>query len=351
MKKTFLKLFSLILVLDIVLQAPIVSRAESDTVYVTSEISMNAGVSNLDFLYSIRDKGYSIYNIKTNKDMFLYSDRSLQTKTRFGIKAGVVGKFKILDVSKLKKSVKVTAGNRTGWFPISFFTPDINIKCYPYQLTETISCYSIPFKSTSSGKIGKVKPIGTVGTSENDIWILSTSDSYVRVAIGGSKLICYVLKSELYSNPLDCDRNYLICPQTGYTSPIYIGSSYSSNEARLYLTRARYYKATEGTYIYTVDQDCLVYVTYNDGWYQIKKYSTNFCFDVKGGESKPETALQLYYNNNTAAQDFQIFKKDNKYYIHSRLGTYVDIKGGHGFDLQLYTGNNTSAQWWTFIAK
>ncbi len=96
-------------------------------------------------------------------------------------------------------------------------------------------------------------------------------------------------------------------------------------------------------------------VTYlNNGYYKISSIGNkNYNLDVKGAGKKNRTNVQLYKNNNTKAQQWIIKSTgDGYYYIVSRCNNlYMDVKGGKSANktnIQMYKGNKTKAQKFIF---
>ena len=88
-----------------------------------------------------------------------------------------------------------------------------------------------------------------------------------------------------------------------------------------------------------------------DGYYKVIDTETGKALDVKGQSSANGTNLQEYKDNGTKAQLWRFIKnEDGSYFIKSKIGTVVDLRAGEtkeNTNVQLYTYNkNAAAQKW-----
>lgn len=87
-----------------------------------------------------------------------------------------------------------------------------------------------------------------------------------------------------------------------------------------------------------------------DGWYTITNIGSGLCLDVTGANNASGANLQQYINNKSDAQKFKFYDAGNgTVYIKSKLGTYVDVMYGMsqaGTNVQMYSFNGSNAQRW-----
>lgn len=84
-------------------------------------------------------------------------------------------------------------------------------------------------------------------------------------------------------------------------------------------------------------------------YYEITAIHSALLLDVCGGNDKPGTNIDQYFDNSTDSQKWLFKKTDDNYYnIISKNGLVMDVEGGHiddcGANIQLYYSNDTDAQ-------
>lgn len=89
------------------------------------------------------------------------------------------------------------------------------------------------------------------------------------------------------------------------------------------------------------------------GWYKILMHSSQKALDVKDGDKSPGANVQLYKYNGTDAQKWRFYLAGNGYYyIKNKLNKAefcLDVDGrrrANGTNVQVYKGNGTDAQKW-----
>ena len=97
-----------------------------------------------------------------------------------------------------------------------------------------------------------------------------------------------------------------------------------------------------------------VIIAYN-GNYKIQNVNSNLPMDVHNGSREAGANVKQYpdwMDNNEAQQWYFEDAGNGYYYIHSALGTYLDVSGGvsaNGQNIQTYTGNESAAQKWKLV--
>ena len=90
--------------------------------------------------------------------------------------------------------------------------------------------------------------------------------------------------------------------------------------------------------------------TGSGNWYNLIKKGTFKALDVAGGVSRSQVKVQLYDYNGTYAQQWRMVSDGNDYcYLQNRLGYYLDAQGGNsanGTQIWTYTWNKSNAQKW-----
>ena len=87
-----------------------------------------------------------------------------------------------------------------------------------------------------------------------------------------------------------------------------------------------------------------------NGKYTLRNVNSNLAVDVKDRSSANEANVQQYnfWPWETSGQQWTFESAgDGLFYIHSALGTYLDVPGGvatNGMNIQMYTGNGTASQ-------
>ncbi len=88
----------------------------------------------------------------------------------------------------------------------------------------------------------------------------------------------------------------------------------------------------------------------SSGWHKICSQSSGKALDVTGAVKKPGVNVQLYDYNGTDAQLWRFYTTDQGYYyIQNKLGYYLDVDGGktaNSTNVQVYSKNDTNAQKW-----
>ena len=88
----------------------------------------------------------------------------------------------------------------------------------------------------------------------------------------------------------------------------------------------------------------------NDGYYRIVNYQSKKTIDVVAGLSSDGANIQIWDNNNSCAQKWSILKNDNYYtFISACSNKVIDLEAGlamNGQNIQLYGANDTKAQQW-----
>lgn len=99
------------------------------------------------------------------------------------------------------------------------------------------------------------------------------------------------------------------------------------------------------------------YVKIEDGTYSINsKVNNNMMLDVDGGKKANGTNIQIYADNETISQQFDITHLGSGWYkisMHSSPKKVVDVKDGNknsGANVQLHDYNGTDAQKWRFYS-
>lgn len=82
-------------------------------------------------------------------------------------------------------------------------------------------------------------------------------------------------------------------------------------------------------------------------------YNENYVIDIKGNENANNTPAQIYPENGTDAQIFDIVYRSDEYYsiVQSSTNKVLDVAGGvtYATFVNLYEYNGTDAQLWKFI--
>ncbi len=90
-----------------------------------------------------------------------------------------------------------------------------------------------------------------------------------------------------------------------------------------------------------------------NGWYVISNAYPKMCLDVQGGSGKSGTNVNLYHYNGTDAQKWRFYSAGNGYYsIMNKCGNYLDVSGGaakNDTNVQVYEKNGTDAQKWKLV--
>lgn len=90
-----------------------------------------------------------------------------------------------------------------------------------------------------------------------------------------------------------------------------------------------------------------------NGWYKICSFSSGKALDVAAAEKKPGVNVQLYSYNGSDAQLWRFVAVDNEYYyIQNKLGYYLDVDGGrteNNTNVQVFSKNATNSQKWKLI--
>ena len=90
-----------------------------------------------------------------------------------------------------------------------------------------------------------------------------------------------------------------------------------------------------------------------NGWYVISNTYPKMCLDVQGGSSKSGTNVNLYHYNGSDAQKWRFFSAGNGYYyIMNKCGNYLDLSGRvakNDTNVQVYKKNGTDAQRWKLV--
>ena len=94
-------------------------------------------------------------------------------------------------------------------------------------------------------------------------------------------------------------------------------------------------------------------IKYENGYYRITSYlDKNKSLDITGAKFKIKNNIELYQSNSSLAQKFLIEKKGNNYNITSFDGLWsIDVVGSsfkNGVNIQLYGRNTSNAQKFTF---
>ena len=93
-------------------------------------------------------------------------------------------------------------------------------------------------------------------------------------------------------------------------------------------------------------------ITVADGTYKIRSViNINYVLDVESGSKQNQANIQLYQNNNTNAQKWQIERIDGEYYKITSINSnkVIDVSGASkqpGTNVWQYDFNNTNAQKW-----
>ena len=95
-------------------------------------------------------------------------------------------------------------------------------------------------------------------------------------------------------------------------------------------------------------------ITYRDGFYRITQNGTGMSLDVLDADTLQEKNVQVWGNNDSAAQKWAISGNGrNGYRIQAKCSGYsLDIAGGklaNGTNVRQYSANNSGAQDWIFI--
>lgn len=95
-------------------------------------------------------------------------------------------------------------------------------------------------------------------------------------------------------------------------------------------------------------------ITYvGSGYYKLTAVHSGKVLDVKGGTNKSGTILHQFTWNGGKAQLFRFESAGNGYYyIRSKVGTYIDLRGGkpnNGTSVWMYKSNKRNAQKWKLI--
>ncbi len=90
-----------------------------------------------------------------------------------------------------------------------------------------------------------------------------------------------------------------------------------------------------------------------NGWYVISNAYPKMCLDVQGGSGKSGTNVNLYHYNGTDAQKWRFYSVGNGYYsIMNKCGNYLDLSGRtakNDTNVQVYEKNGTDAQKWKLV--
>ena len=90
-----------------------------------------------------------------------------------------------------------------------------------------------------------------------------------------------------------------------------------------------------------------------NGWYKICSFSSGKALDVTAAEKKSGVNVQLYTYNGSDAQLWRFLAADGGYYyIQNKLGYYLDVDGGktaNNTNVWVYAKNNTNSQKWKMI--
>ena len=90
-----------------------------------------------------------------------------------------------------------------------------------------------------------------------------------------------------------------------------------------------------------------------NGWYVISNTYPKMCLDVQGGSSKSGTNVNLYHYNGSDAQKWRFYSAGNGYYyIMNKCGNYLDLSGRvakNDTNVQVYEKNGTDAQRWKLV--
>lgn len=90
-----------------------------------------------------------------------------------------------------------------------------------------------------------------------------------------------------------------------------------------------------------------------NGWYVMSNTYPKKCLDVQGASGKSGTNVHLYRYNGTDAQKWRFYSAGNGYYrIMNKNGNYLDVTGGtakNGTNVQAYQKNDTDAQKWKLV--
>ena len=90
-----------------------------------------------------------------------------------------------------------------------------------------------------------------------------------------------------------------------------------------------------------------------NGWYKICGLSSGKALDVAAAEKKSGVNVQLYTYNGSDAQLWQFLSAgDGYYYIQNKLGYYLDVEGGktaNDTNVQVYDKNETNSQKWRLM--
>ena len=90
-----------------------------------------------------------------------------------------------------------------------------------------------------------------------------------------------------------------------------------------------------------------------NGWYVISNAYPKMCLDVQGGSGKSGANVNLYHYNGTDAQKWRFYSAGNGYYsIMNKCGNYLDLSGGtakNDTNVQVYEKNGTDAQKWKLV--
>ena len=90
-----------------------------------------------------------------------------------------------------------------------------------------------------------------------------------------------------------------------------------------------------------------------NGWYVISNAYPKMCLDVQGGSGKSGANVNLYHYNGTDVQKWRFYSAGNGYYsIMNKCGNYLDLSGGtakNDTNAQVYEKNGTDAQKWKLV--
>ena len=162
-------------------------------------------------------------------------------------------------------------------------------------------------------------------------------------------------KTSVAADPVDVDvvisaENPNIVPNGRYRIACYSNPNYvvdvsgksTSNEGNVHIWE------------YVEGQNQQFDVTYTDGHYNFKAVHSGKNLDLYKASSAAGTSVIQYEPDGTAVQNWTLQNAgEGAFYIVNSNGLYMDVTGGtieNGTNLQGYTGNQSAAQKWYFIA-
>ena len=183
-------------------------------------------------------------------------------------------------------------------------------------------------------------------TLQNKIGQHSLLAQFVRthaheVNLGGDSAALVQLYYLMWQK-VESSRNatYYIHSKLNTRQVIDVNGNSNRNGAKIQLYRQNWSSA----------QQFELFWTGNGYWYNLLKKGTFKVLDVTGGIARSQIKVQLFDYNGTKAQQWRMVSDGGGYYyLQNRLGYYLDAQGGNssnGTQIWTYTWNRTNAQKW-----